>query len=149
MNLKVLSAQWLTSGMFIELPNTIEGMVHIANMTDDYYRFEERQMALIGERQAKVFRIGDTVKVKVTHVDVDERLIDFQIVGMPLPKNDRSQRPARGKTIQAKTRGKSLDKSKSDDKGRKKKVSNVKVKTNVIMINQVIVSISHFIKIKV
>ncbi len=73
-------------GMFIELPNTIEGMVHIANMTDDYYRFEERQMALIGERQAKVFRIGDTVKVKVTHVDVDERLIDFQIVGMPLPK---------------------------------------------------------------
>ena len=108
-------------GMFIELPNTIEGMVHIANMTDDYYRFEERQMALIGERQAKVFRIGDTVKVKVTHVDVDERLIDFQIVGMPLPKNNRSQRPARGKTIQAKTRGKSLDKSKSDDKGHKKK----------------------------
>ncbi|HFN8885828.1 TPA: ribonuclease R [Staphylococcus aureus] len=108
-------------GMFIELPNTIEGMVHIANMTNDYYRFEERQMALIGERQAKVFRIGDTVKVKVTHVDVDERLIDFQIVGMPLPKNDRSQRPARGKTIQAKTRGKSLDKSKSDDKGHKKK----------------------------
>ena len=40
-------------GMFIELPNTIEGMVHIANMTDDYYRFEERQMALGGERQAK------------------------------------------------------------------------------------------------
>ena len=73
-------------GMFIELPNTIEGMVHIANMTDDYYNFDERQMALIGERQAKVFRIGDEVKVKVTHVDVDERMIDFQIVGMPLPK---------------------------------------------------------------
>ena len=46
-------------GMFIELPNTIEGMVHISNMTDDYYQFDERQMALIGERQAKVFRIGD------------------------------------------------------------------------------------------
>ncbi|MGT0185595.1 hypothetical protein ACVNP0_00815 [Staphylococcus aureus] len=40
-------------GTSIELPNTIEGMVHIANMTDDYYRFEERRMALIGERQAK------------------------------------------------------------------------------------------------
>ena len=63
-------------GMFVELPNTIEGMVHISNMTDDYYHFEERQMALIGERLAKVFRIGDTVKVKVTHVDVDERMID-------------------------------------------------------------------------
>ncbi|EHJ08923.1 ribonuclease R [Staphylococcus simiae] len=105
-------------GMFIELPNTIEGMVHMSNMTDDYYHFDERQMALIGERQAKVFRIGDTVKVKVTHVDVDERQIDFQIVGMPLPKNNRSERPARGKTIQAKTRGKSLDKEKSSDKGK-------------------------------
>ncbi|MCD8910070.1 ribonuclease R [Staphylococcus gallinarum] len=107
-------------GMFIELPNTIEGMVHVSNMTDDYYHFDERQMAMIGERQAKVFRIGDPVKIKVINVDVDERMIDFQIVGMPLPKNnDRaSQRPARGKTIQAKTRGKSLDSSK-DQKGKK------------------------------
>lgn len=113
-------------GMFIELPNTIEGMVHVANLTDDYYHFDERQMAMIGERQAKVFRIGDAVKIKVIHVDVDERMIDFQIVGMPLPKNERSQRPARGKTIQAKTRGKSLDKSKDDrqqGKGNKKKKS--------------------------
>lgn len=112
-------------GMFIELPNTIEGMVHISNMTDDYYQFDERQMALIGERQAKVFRIGDQVTVKVTHVDVDERMIDFQIVGMPLPKmigvNDHREQ----KTIQAKTRGKSLDKSKDDDhKGKKKNASN-------------------------
>ena len=58
------------------------------------------------------------MKVKVTHVDVDERMIDFQIVGMPLPKNDKSQRPARGK-IQAKTRGKSLDKSKDDNNGKR------------------------------
>ena len=95
-------------GMFIELPNTIEGMVHIANMTDDYYHFDERQMALIGERQAKVFRIGDTVKVKVTHVDVEERMIDFQIVGMPLPKRHHHN-DLLVKTIQAKTRGKSLE----------------------------------------
>ena len=109
-------------GMFIELPNTIEGMVHVANLTDDYYHFDERQMAMIGERQAKVFRIGDSVQIKVINVDVDERMIDFQIVGMPLPKNERSQRPARGKTIQAKTRGKSLDKNKdNDNKGSKKK----------------------------
>ncbi|MCD8878080.1 ribonuclease R [Staphylococcus kloosii] len=114
-------------GMFVELPNTIEGMVHVANLTDDYYHFDERQMAMIGERQAKVFRIGDSVQIKVINVDVDERMIDFQIVGMPLPKNERSQRPARGKTIQAKTRGKSLDKNKDNDnkgnnnKGNKKK----------------------------
>ncbi len=48
-------------GMFVELENTIEGMVHISNLTDDYYNFDERNMAIIGERQAKVFRIGDKV----------------------------------------------------------------------------------------
>ena len=57
MNLKVLCSV-ANFGMFIELPNTIEGMVHISNMTDDYYQFDERQMALIGERQAKVFRMA-------------------------------------------------------------------------------------------
>ncbi|OIS37414.1 ribonuclease R [Staphylococcus cohnii] len=107
-------------GMFIELPNTIEGMVHVSEMTDDYYHFDERQMAMIGERQAKVFRIGDPVTIKVVNVDVDERMIDFQIVGMPLPKKERSQRPSRGKTIQAKPRGQSLDNSNNDKKGKKK-----------------------------
>ena len=61
------------------------------------------QMALIGERQAKVFRIGNQVTVKVTHVDVDERMIDFQIVGMPLPKmigvNDIESKTIRTKHI--------------------------------------------------
>ena len=107
-------------GMFVELPNTIEGMVHVSNMTDDFYHFDERQMAMIGERQAKVFRIGDPVQIKVINVDVDERMIDFQIVGMPLPKNERSQRPSRGKTIQANPRGQSSDKSKGDSKGKTK-----------------------------
>ncbi|PTK60534.1 ribonuclease R [Staphylococcus nepalensis] len=107
-------------GMFIELPNTIEGMVHVSDMTDDYYNFDERQMAMIGERQAKVFRIGDPVNIKVVNVDVDERMIDFQIVGMPLPRKERSQRPSRGKTIQAKPLGKPLDKSNDDKKGKKK-----------------------------
>lgn len=107
-------------GMFIELPNTIEGMVHVSEMTDDYYHFDERQMAMIGERQAKVFRIGDPVKIKVVNVDVDERMIDFQIVGMPLPKKEHSPRPSRGKTIQAKPRGQSLDNSNNDKKGKKK-----------------------------
>lgn len=116
-------------GMFIELPNTIEGMVHISNMTDDYYQFDERQMALIGERQAKVFRIGDQVTVKVTHVDVDERMIDFQIVGMPLPKMIEVNDHREVKRFKLKHVASLLDKSKDDDhKGKKKNVSNEKVK---------------------
>ncbi|MDE9956724.1 ribonuclease R, partial [Staphylococcus pseudintermedius] len=98
-------------GMFVELPNTIEGMVNMQNMSDDYYHFDERQMALIGERKAKVYRIGDVVKVKVIHVDVDERQIDFQIVGMPIDVSSKRERDPRGKTIQAKTKGTQFEKT--------------------------------------
>ncbi|OHR53693.1 ribonuclease R [Staphylococcus sp. HMSC061G12] len=111
-------------GMFVELPNTVEGMVHVSSMTDDYYQFAEGQMAMIGERTGNVFRIGDTVKIKVVNVDVDQRMIDFQIVGMPEPRRRKSnERPARGTTIQTKTRGKSLggDKKKGKKKQRKGK----------------------------
>lgn len=69
-------------GMFVELSNTIEGLVHVSYMTDDYYHFDDRQYAMIGERTAKVFRIGDEITVRVINVNKDERAIDFEIVGM-------------------------------------------------------------------
>lgn len=69
-------------GIFVELPNTIEGLVHISNMTDDYYRFDDRQMIMIGERTNRQFRIGDEVKVRVANVIIEESSIDFEIVGM-------------------------------------------------------------------
>ena len=69
-------------GMFIELPNTIEGLVHVTNMTDDYYRFDDRQMMMIGERAGKQFRIGDEVTVRVADVKAEEATVDFEIVGM-------------------------------------------------------------------
>ncbi|MFF2755584.1 ribonuclease R [Psychrobacillus sp. NPDC058041] len=69
-------------GMFIELPNTIEGLVHVTNMTDDYYRFDDRQMIMIGERSGKQFRIGDEVTIRVANVNAEESAVDFEIVGM-------------------------------------------------------------------
>ncbi|MCM3765790.1 ribonuclease R [Neobacillus niacini] len=69
-------------GMFVELPNTIEGLVHVSYMTDDYYRFDDRHYAMIGERTGNVFRIGDEITVRVVKVNKDERIIDFEIVGM-------------------------------------------------------------------
>ena len=51
-------------GMFIELPNTIEGMVHIAIMTDDYYHFDERQMALIANVKQRSFALAIRSKLK-------------------------------------------------------------------------------------
>ncbi|MBD1383537.1 ribonuclease R [Metabacillus arenae] len=69
-------------GMFVELPNTIEGLIHVSYMTDDYYRYDERHYAMIGERTGNVYRIGDEITVRVVNVDKDERAIDFEIVGM-------------------------------------------------------------------
>ncbi|WP_062354394.1 ribonuclease R [Bacillus kwashiorkori] len=69
-------------GIFVELPNTIEGLVHVSYMTDDYYHYDERQFAMIGERTGNVFRIGDEITVRVLKVDKDEQSIDFEIVGM-------------------------------------------------------------------
>ncbi|HAR5717623.1 TPA: ribonuclease R [Staphylococcus pseudintermedius] len=113
-------------GMFVELPNTIEGMVNMQNMSDDYYHFDELQMALIGERKAKVYRIGDVVKVKVIHVDVDERQIDFQIVGMPIDVSSKRERDPRGKTIQAKTKGTQFEKTDKKKKRKSRKGKNAR-----------------------
>ncbi|CCJ32978.1 ribonuclease R [Caloramator australicus] len=67
-------------GMFVELSNTIEGLVHINSMTDDYYLFDENLYALIGEETRKIYRLGDEVKVKVHRVDIESRNIDFVLV---------------------------------------------------------------------
>lgn len=67
-------------GLFVELENTIEGLVHVSFMADDYYHYSEQHQALIGEMTSKVYRIGEPVKVKVTKVNVEERAIDFHLI---------------------------------------------------------------------
>ncbi|MDI3257837.1 MAG: ribonuclease R [Kyrpidia sp.] len=67
-------------GLFVELENSVEGLVHISYLTDDYYLFDDRQFALIGERTGRTFRIGDRVKVLVAGADKEERAIDFRLV---------------------------------------------------------------------
>ncbi|HLR40370.1 MAG TPA: ribonuclease R [Virgibacillus sp.] len=76
-------------GMFVELENTVEGLVHVSYLTDDYYHFDDRSHALIGERTAKIYRIGDEVKVRVISVNLDEHVVDFELVsgGNTAPKN--------------------------------------------------------------
>ena len=86
-------------GIFIELENTVEGLVHISNMTDDYYRFEDRHMMMIGERTGRQFRIGDEVKIRVANVVIEESSIDFEIVDMI--SNARPSRRPTSKVIHA------------------------------------------------
>src|SRR5690625_4426314 len=67
-------------GLFVELENTVEGLVHVSYMTDDYYHFSDRHHALIGERTGKVYRIGEEVEVRVINVNMEEHAIDFELV---------------------------------------------------------------------
>ncbi|MFG6148076.1 ribonuclease R [Halobacillus sp. B23F22_1] len=97
-------------GLFVELPNTVEGLVHVSTLTDDYYNFQEKQFAMIGERTGNMYRIGDEITIRVANVNLDERVVDFEIVGMK-PRKQR-ERPARPKQIDAKG---------PDDKKKKKK----------------------------
>ena len=67
-------------GLFVELENTVEGLVHVSYMTDDYYHYSDRHHALIGEMTGKVFRIGDEVNIKVMNVNMEEHVVDFVLV---------------------------------------------------------------------
>lgn len=66
-------------GMFVELPNTIEGLVHISSLDDDYYVYDEKHLSLIGEKTKKIYRLGDEVKVKVARVDMTTHEIHFDL----------------------------------------------------------------------
>ncbi len=67
-------------GLYVTLPNTVEGLVHISELKDDYYVYDENLMILIGERKHRIFRIGDQVKVKVMKAHISDGDIDFKII---------------------------------------------------------------------
>ncbi|NMB36279.1 MAG: ribonuclease R [Firmicutes bacterium] len=67
-------------GFFVELDNTVEGLVHVTGLEDDYYNFDEKKYALIGERTKKVFRLGDRLRVRLEKVDLELRTIHFKPV---------------------------------------------------------------------
>ncbi|MFA6308919.1 MAG: ribonuclease R [Clostridia bacterium] len=66
-------------GMFIELENTIEGLVRMSDMDDDYYIFNDKQFCLTGERRRKVYKIGDSIKVRLVKASMESKQIDFAI----------------------------------------------------------------------
>lgn len=64
-------------GMYVELSNTIEGLVHVTNMYDDHYNYYEERYEMVGEHTNKVYKLGQTVKVRVLDVDKLQRTVDF------------------------------------------------------------------------
>ncbi len=70
----------MSFGFFVELPNTVEGLVHISSIADDYYEFNDKAYTLVGTHTGKKYSIGDEVRVLLVKVDVDAVKIDFEIV---------------------------------------------------------------------
>jgi ribonuclease R len=69
-------------GLFVQLDGLqVDGLVHVANLGRDYYRYEEDRRALVGERSGERYTLGDKLTVKVARVDPSERKIDFELVG--------------------------------------------------------------------
>jgi ribonuclease R len=67
-------------GIFVELPNTIEGLIHINALKQDYFHYLESHLALVGERTGMTFKIGQKVRIRVVKADPETREIDFELV---------------------------------------------------------------------
>lgn len=70
-------------GMFVELENTIEGLIRFNDLGDDYFIYDENKKTLLGERTKKIYKIGDKVKIKVKSANKILRQIDFELVELP------------------------------------------------------------------
>ena len=65
-------------GLFVELENTVEGLIHISTFKNDFMTFQERTLSLVGERSGKVYKIGQKIKVKIVNANPITGDIDFE-----------------------------------------------------------------------
>lgn len=121
-------------GLFVELTDLfVEGLIHITGLPKDYYNHEPAHHRLVGERTRKVFRLGDTVRVRVTRVDLEERKVDFELL------EDARDKRAKGKAAPAspgepqrdkgRSRGGSRDRAAVGGKGKSSSSGSAKAST--------------------
>ncbi|GAA3635364.1 ribonuclease R [Lactobacillus hamsteri] len=79
-------------GMFIQLPNTVEGLIHISNLTDDFYSFDEKTLTLTGRGTHNQFKIGMPIKVTLINANVEQHQLDFEIYDPNAPKRPHNDR---------------------------------------------------------
>ena len=113
-------------GLFVELKDLyVEGLVHINNLGNDFFHFDQAQQRLLGERTRKVYRLGDAIEVVVARVDLDERKVDLEINAVAKRggvKKASAKKGADKNTAGRKGSGKKADptKNKTDQKDKKK-----------------------------
>ena len=67
-------------GLFVQLENSVEGLVHISTLVDDFYQYRPETFSLLGEHSRKIYQLGQEIKVRLTRVNIEERQIDFEAV---------------------------------------------------------------------
>ena len=67
-------------GIYVELENTVEGLVHVARLPGDYFYYKEEACEMVGEVTGRTFKLGMPVRVRVAEVDIMTRTIDFSLV---------------------------------------------------------------------
>lgn len=67
-------------GMFVQLENSVEGLVHISTLVDDFYHFRPESFSLLGEHSRKIYQLGQEVNVRLTRVSIEDRQLDFEVV---------------------------------------------------------------------
>lgn len=119
-------------GLFVELSDVyVEGLVHITSLPSDYYHFEAAQHRLIGERNQLAFRLGDIVSVRVVRVSLDDRKIDFELVGKNIDRAAQLSKRKTKKSSGSSSKGMKKTKASKQSKAPKKTDRSVKSKNQV------------------
>lgn len=117
-------------GMFVALENTVEGLIHITEMKDDFYVFVEKHMALVGRRSKRTFKIGQPIQVKLMNVNVEQKEVDFKLLntkdvpksnlidGMKFPDEPKKRGDRRGGKKDFHGKGRKFGKNDSDNRQR-------------------------------
>lgn len=85
-------ASVMSFGMFIQLANTVEGLIHISNLTDDFYSYEEKSLTLTGRSTHKQYKVGMPLKVTLINANVTQHQLDFEVYDPNAPKRSQHDR---------------------------------------------------------
>lgn len=115
-------------GLFVELPNTIEGLIHITTLPE-FYHYNERTMSLHGEKSGKVFKVGQQIRVKLIRADKETGDIDFEylpsdfdvVEKVPKDKKDKKDKKGRKPRHSKEAHASSRKKGQGDKRGKNKK----------------------------
>lgn len=115
-------------GIFVELDNGVEGLVHVSSMQNDYYSYSEEQCSMVGERSGECFRLGDPIRVELVRANVEDRTIDFIIEGngVYVPVAKKVNKPSAKKSAAGAKKSSGKKNSKGKSSAKKKTVKSAK-----------------------